>query len=111
MKFNLVGVIAAFLAAVSCSSVQLQSTISAKSNASLCYSMIYNKDHLSDEYFKLMLGEALRRDLNCKDIALDVLKFKKKVTGSNSMSPSSSGEAASSAPTESINWVTSQSPQ
>ena len=73
--------------------------------------MIYQKDSLSDDYFTLMLKEALKRDINCKDIAQEILDFRKKLTGDTSGgSPNSSGEPPSNDHSnEGINWVTGQS--
>ena len=68
---------------VSCSSTQLKTKIELKSNPSLCYSMIYKQQSVSDSYFKLLLEEAVRRDLDCKIIAKEVLDFKKFITGSS----------------------------
>jgi hypothetical protein len=58
-----------------------------------------------------MLSEAMSRNLNCKDIAQDILDFRKKTTGSNSNGgPNSSGETSSSDySNEGVNWVTGQS--
>ena len=58
-----------------------------------------------------MLSEAMSRNLNCKDIAQDIIAFRKKATGNNSSgSPNSSGEASpSDYLNEGINWVTGQS--
>ena len=63
----------------SCSTTQLQSKLAAKSDPSLCYSMIYEKDSASNEFFTLMLSEALSRNLNCKDIAQEILDYRKKL--------------------------------
>jgi hypothetical protein len=73
--------------------------------------MIYEKDSVSIEFFALMLSEAMSRNLNCKDIAQDILDFRKKITGSNSNGgPNSSGETSSSDHSnEGVNWVTGQS--
>ena len=89
----------------------MQSKLTAKSDPSLCYSMIYEKDSVSIEFFALMLSEAMTRNLNCKDIAQDIIDFRKKTTGSNSNGgPNSSGETSSSDHSnEGINWVTGQS--
>lgn len=95
----------------SCSTTQLQSKLAAKSDPSLCYSMIYEKDSASSEFFSLMLSEALSRNLNCKDIAQEILDYRKKTTGNDSSGgPNSSGEGSSSTfENEGINWVTGQS--
>ena len=89
----------------------MQSKLTAKSDPSLCYSMIYEKDSVSIEFFSLMLSEAMSRNLNCKDITQDILAFRKKATGNDSSGgPNSSGEAPSSDySNEGINWVTGQS--
>lgn len=73
--------------------------------------MIYEKDSASNEFFTLMLSEALSRNLNCKDIAQEILDYRKKTTGNDSSGgPNSSGEASSSTfENEGINWVTGQS--
>ena len=69
-----------------------------KSNPNFCYSMIYQKDSL----------EALKRDLNCKDIAQEMWDFRKKWAGDiRGGSPDSSGKPSSNNyPNEVINWVT-----
>jgi hypothetical protein len=67
--------------------------------------LIYKKESLSDEYYLTMLKEAVNRNLNCKDIAKEILDFKDRINGSNN-SPGSSSEASSNEPSESINWVT-----
>ena len=41
--------------------------------------MIYEKDSASNEFFTLMLSEALSRNLNCKDIAQEILDYRKKL--------------------------------
>ena len=89
----------------------MQSKLTAKSDPSLCYSMIYEKDSVSIEFFALMLSEAMARNLNCKDIAQDIIDFRKKTTGSNSNGgPNSSGETSSSDySNEGVNCVTGQS--
>lgn len=73
--------------------------------------MIYEKDSVSIEFFTLMLSEAMSRNLNCKDIAQDIIDFRKKTTGNDSsVGPNSSGETSSSDySNEGINWVTGQS--
>jgi len=73
--------------------------------------MIYQKDSLSGDYFSLMLEEAIKRDLNCKDIPQEILDFRKKLTGDTRVgSPDSSGESSSNDySNEDINWVTGQS--
>jgi len=43
--------------------------------------MIYKKQSVSDDYFRLMLDEALRRDLDCKLIAKEILDFQKFISG------------------------------
>jgi|TARA_B110000495_G_scaffold53012_1_gene44498 hypothetical protein len=95
----------------SCSTAQMQSKISDKSDPSLCYSMIFEQDSMSTDFFALMLSEALSRNLNCKDIAQEIIDFRKKTTGNDSgEGPNSSGEASSSDySNEGINWVTGQS--
>jgi hypothetical protein len=45
--------------------------------------MIYKQQSVSDSYFKLLLEEAVRRDLDCKIIAKEILDFKKFITGSS----------------------------
>ena len=72
--------------------------------------MIYEKDSASNEFFTLMLSEALSRNLNCKDIAQEILDYRKKTTGNDSSGGSnSSGEGSSSTfENEGINWVTGQ---
>ena len=57
-----------------------------------------------------MFEEALKRDLNCKDIAQEILYFSKKLTGdTREGSPDSSGESSSNDySNEDINWVTGQ---
>jgi|TARA_B110000881_G_C18455863_1_gene453542 hypothetical protein len=99
------------LIVTSCSTTQMQDKLISKSNPSLCYSMIYQKDSLSDDYFSLMLKEALKRDLNCKDIAQEILDFRKKLTGdTRGGGPDSSGDPSSNNySNEGINWVTGQS--
>ena len=89
----------------------MQEKLISKSNPSLCYSMIYQKDSLSDDYFSLMLQEAIKRDLNCKDIAQEMWDFRKKLAGdTREGSPDSSGETSSNDySNEGINWVTGQS--
>ena len=47
--------------------------------------MIYQRDLLSKNYFKLMLETALKGQLNCKDIAVEIIEFRRKLTGSNSI--------------------------
>ena len=73
--------------------------------------MIYQKDSLSSDFFALMLLEALSRNLNCKDIAQEILDFRKKTTGKDGSSgPSSSDEAQSpDHSNEGVNWVTGKS--
>ena len=73
--------------------------------------MIYEKDSASNEFFTLMLSEALSRNLNCKDIAQEIIDFRKKITGNDSSGgPNSSAEASpSDHSNEGINWVTGQS--
>ena len=95
----------------SCSTTQMQSKIAEKSDPSLCYSMIFEKDSISTDFFALMLSEALSRNLNCKDIAQEIADLRKKTTGNNSSGgPNSSGEASSSDHSnEGVNWVTGQS--
>ena len=95
----------------SCSTTQMQDKLVLKSNPSLCYSMIYQKDSLSNDYFSLMLQEAIKRDLNCKDIPLEILDFRKKTTGKDGSSgPNSSNEAQSpDHSNEGVNWVTGKS--
>ena len=95
----------------SCSTAQMQSKLTDKSDPSLCYSMIFEKDSMSTDFFALMLSEAMTRNLNCKDIAQEIKDFRKKTTGNDSSGgPNSSGEASSSDySNEGINWVTGQS--
>ena len=72
--------------------------------------MIYEKDWASNEFFTLMLSEALSRNLNCKDIAQEILDYRNKTTGNDSSGgPNSSGEGSCSTfKNEGINWVTGQ---
>ena len=95
----------------SCSTTQMQSKIANKSDSSLCYSMIFEKDSISTDFFALMLSEAVSRNLNCEDIAQEIVDFRKKITGNDSSGgPNSSGEASSSDHSnEGVNWVTGQS--
>jgi hypothetical protein len=95
----------------SCSTTYMQSKLADKSDPSLCYSMIFEKDSMSTDFFALMLSEAMTRNLNCKDIAQEIKDFRKKTTGNDSSGgPNSSGEASSSDySNEGINWVTGQS--
>ena len=95
----------------SCSTTIMQSKLADKSDPSLCYSMIFEKDSMSTDFFALMLSEALSRNLNCKDISQEIIDFRKKTTGNDSgEGPNSSGEASSSDySNEGINWVTGQS--
>ena len=101
----------ASLMIASCSTTQMQDKLVLKSNPSLCYSMIYQKDSLSNDYFSLMLQEAIKRDLNCKDIPQEILDFRKKLTGdTRGGSLNSSGESSSNDySNEGVNWVTGQS--
>ena len=73
--------------------------------------MIYEKDSASSEFFSLMLSEALTRNLNCKDIAQEIMDFRKKTTGKDgSGGPNSSGQNSSSNyENEGISWVTGRS--
>ena len=61
--------------------------------------MIYEKDSASNEFFY------------CKDIAQEILDYRKKTTGNESSGgPNSFGEGSSSTfENEGINWVTGQS--
>ena len=95
----------------SCSTTQMQSKIADKSDSSLCYSMIFEKESISSDFFALMLSEALGRNLNCKDIAQEILDFRKKTTGKDGSSgPNSSNEAQSpDHSNEGVNWVTGKS--
>ena len=52
-----------------------------------------------------MLQEAINRNLNCKDIAKEILDYKQKINNRNN-GPESSSEASSNEPSENINWVT-----
>lgn len=72
--------------------------------------MIYKQQSVSNSYFKLLLEEALRRDLDCKLIAQEILDFKSTLTGS-SMSNSVSSESASSPPTEIVHPGTGKTPR
>lgn len=95
---------------VSCSSAQLKNKIELKSNPSLCYSMIYKQKSVSKTYFKLLLEEALRRDLDCILIANEILDFKNTILGS-SISNSISSEPTSSPPAEIVHPGTGQTPR
>ncbi len=72
--------------------------------------MIYKKQSVSDDYFRLMLDEALRRDLDCKLIAKEILDFQKFISGS-SASNSITADSPTSPPTEIIHPVTGRTPK
>ena len=72
--------------------------------------MIYKQQSVSDSYFKLLFEEALRRDLDCKSIAKEILDFKNFITGS-SISNSISTESASNPPTEIVHPGTGRTPR
>jgi hypothetical protein len=72
--------------------------------------MIYKQQSVSDSYFKLLFEEALRRDLDCKLIAKEILDFKNFITGS-SISNSITTESAASPPKEIVHPVTGQTPR
>jgi hypothetical protein len=95
---------------VSCSSTQLKTKIELKSNPSLCYSMIYKQQSVSDSYFKLLLEEAVRRNLDCKIIAKEILDFKKFITGS-SIYYSIADESIAGPPQEIVHPGTGQTPR
>ena len=95
---------------VGCSSTQLQTKIESKSDPSLCYSMIYKQQSVSDKYFNLLLEEALKRDLNCRLIEKEILDFKNYIMGS-SMSNSITADSPASPPTEIVHPGTGQTPK
>ena len=72
--------------------------------------MIYKQQSVSDRYFKLLLEEALRRDLDCKIIAKEILDYKKFITGS-SISNSITSESAANPPKEIVHPGTGQTPR
>ena len=72
--------------------------------------MIYKQHSVSKNYFKLMLDEALRRDLDCILIANEILDFKNTISGS-SISNSISPESISNPPTEIVHPGTGQTPR
>ncbi len=72
--------------------------------------MIYKKQSVSDDYFRLMLDEALRRDLDCKLIAKEILDFQKFISGS-STSNSITADSSTSPPTEIVHPVTGRTPK
>ena len=72
--------------------------------------MIYKQQSVSDHYFKLLLEEALRRDLDCKIIAKEILDFKKFITGS-SISNFITSESAANPPKEIVHPGTGQTPR
>ena len=72
--------------------------------------MIYKKQSISDNYFRLMLEEALRRDLNCKLITKEILDFQKTISGS-SISNSITPVSVANPPNEIIHPVTGQTPK
>ena len=72
--------------------------------------MIYKQQSVSETYFKLMLDEALRRDLDCILIANDILDFKNTISDS-SISNSISPELTSNPPTEIVHPGTGQTPR
>jgi len=93
-----------------CASLMLESQVEAQSNASLCYSMVYKKKSLSNHYFKLMVNEALTRDLNCKLIAKDILDFRQKITGISNNNFYSSNSSPTE-PSDGINPITARAPK
>ena len=95
---------------VGCSSAQIKTKIELKSDPSLCYSMIYKQQSVSDKYFNLLLEEALKRDLNCRLIEKEILDFKTYIMGS-SMSNSITADSPASPPTEIVHPGTGQTPK
>lgn len=91
-----------------CSSTQIQQKIISKSNASLCSSLIYQKEAISIDYHSLLIQEGLSRELNCQNIAQEILAFRLKITGTSSAGPSSSdqGAPAQDYANQGVNWVT-----
>jgi len=72
--------------------------------------MIYKKQSFSDSYFKLMFEEAVKRDLNCKFFAKEILNFKKSISDS-SMPNLISADATTSPPSEIVHPGTGQTPK
>jgi hypothetical protein len=72
--------------------------------------MIYKQQSVSDSYFKLLFEEALRRDLDCKLIAKEILDFKNFITGSSISNPIST-ESAANPPKEIVHPGTGQTPR
>jgi hypothetical protein len=72
--------------------------------------MLYKQQSVSKNYFKLILDEALRRDLDCILIANEILDFKNTISGS-SISNSISPESISKPPTEIVHPGTGQTPR
>ena len=93
-----------------CSTLQHISKIESKSNPSLCFSLIYKAQSVSNSYLKLLLEEASRRDLNCELIAQEILDFKSTITGSSQFNFVSS-ESGSSPPAEIVHPGTGQTPK
>ena len=73
--------------------------------------MIYKQQSVSHSYFKLLFEEALRRDLDCKLIAKEILDFKKNFITGSSISNSISTESASNPPTEIVHPGTGRTPR
>ena len=72
--------------------------------------MIYKQQSVSKNYFKLMLDEALRRDLDCILVSNEILDFKNTISGS-SISNSISPESISNPPTEIVHPGTGKTPR
>ena len=72
--------------------------------------MIYKQQSVSDKYFNLLLEEALKRDLNCRLIAKEILDFKNYIMGS-SMSNSITADSPASPTTEIVHPGTGQTPK
>jgi hypothetical protein len=72
--------------------------------------MIYKKQSVSDDYFRLMLEEALKRDLDCKLIAKEILNFQKFISGSSAPNPITA-DSSTSPPTEIVHPVTGRTPK
>ena len=93
-----------------CSTSQIQKKITHKSDVGLCYSLIYQKAAISNEYYSLLTQEAINRALNCQNIAQEIIDYKTNLTGSSIVSPSSANEAASQDyANQGVNWVTGKS--
>ncbi|MDA0881633.1 MAG: hypothetical protein O3C66_06650 [Proteobacteria bacterium] len=84
--------------------------ITHKSDVGLCYSLIYQKAAISNEYHSLLNQEATNRALNCRNIAQEIIDYKTNPTGSSIVSPSSASEAASQVyANQGVNWVIGKS--